>query len=264
MIEVSQAIESLLKMTPADKAFHILEDNIAIVRDGFRIEDIRNYADRPDRIREKIVAGDLPSFFEYFTTFQMPASVVFLKLRESVLRAVIDYHGPSTASWATHVVDFHVMESTDFRALMSANNKPMSQDDFCEWVDEYAHLFAEPAGTKMLELAQKISMRSSESVSSLVNVATGERQVSFEQNSGPAGNLSIPSKVVLVCRTHQDFSVVHQFQARIVPKIKDKKLVITLKILQYDEAISAIMKNLVEQVRLNVSDNTGKKLIVLQ
>lgn len=171
-----------LKVASLDK--FSAERPFALVPDNCRVENMREYAayidkrqPAPRTVEKRMRFVDVTSFLTYFQAFRVGYKPqLFHKVANDGMHivGVFDYDWPGTPveghpnggnptapSWGNNVAFLKMAYSRDYQALRNGDGQWFSQTDFALFVEENQHLFFNPDGATMFELAQHLKGKQS-------------------------------------------------------------------------------------------------------
>lgn len=181
---------------------------VLVAPNGFNVHDLKPWMDKylpaPERRRGTATLTDLDSFITHVNRHADPDSVVFADTTPGApkLTAVFDYHraGPEAAArWGTHRAVYPFPLSDEWQVWTAKHERPMTQLDFAQFIEDRVVDVAEPAGAsegakalveklgcdlagpaRLLELSRGLSVRVNGRVTEARNLSTGEAQLSYE------------------------------------------------------------------------------------
>lgn len=141
-----------------------------VVPEGLKLLDVEKHMPVPSRIRKNITFTEVGSFLDYFKLFKdayKPQIFATLDAIGIKFLSVFDFDGPGIAledgritapqpQWNTHVARLNLSYHRDYQALINNAEKWHEQEDFALFIEENSHLFTNPDGATMLELAQDL------------------------------------------------------------------------------------------------------------
>lgn len=151
------------------------ENPFIVVPEGYEVKDMKEFAayaderlERPRRISKRMRFVDVTSFLVYVQQFRKGHTPqLFNKLTSSGLHlmCVFDYDQAAADStlaintvsnWGDNVAYLNLAYSRDYKQLRESADKWFKQDEFALFVEENLHLFIQPNGATMFELAQHL------------------------------------------------------------------------------------------------------------
>ena len=207
------------------------EKPFALIPEGYEVADLSAYAahhdarqERPRRIEKRMRFVDVTSFLQYVQQFRVGHKPqLFNKLTSSGLHlmCVFDYDEPSIGSeardvpatnprWGSNVAFLNLAYSRDYKQLREAADKWFKQDEFALFVEENLHLFIQPSGATMFELAQHLKGKRNvewESGKRLNNSATSLSYLETIDATTVRGEpLEVPDYLLLRLPMYEGFS----------------------------------------------------------
>lgn len=185
----------------------------AVVPPGHDLRNLECFAYAPSRIRQDVDFSEIDSFEDYVRQYQEDDTRLFavIEPHSLYLRAVIDYHGlPTVAkeagagppSWCTHQARYQSCATPEWNTISCCNKRWMKQHEFCDWIQENHHIFSQPPGAQMLEIAETLEGKRKVEFSRGVRQDNGDLSLKWtettETNAGRKGDLSVPSDLVMV------------------------------------------------------------------
>lgn len=151
------------------------ERPFALVPEGYSVENMKEYASYMDQrnpeprvVNKRMRFVDVTSFLTYFEKFRIGhRPQLFHKVSSDGMHivSVFDYDEPAqegaTATstrpmWGHNVAFLKMAYSRDYQLLKNKDGQWFDQVDFALFVEENQHLFLQPDGATMFELAQEL------------------------------------------------------------------------------------------------------------
>lgn len=172
-------------------------NKVAMVPDGFRMEILDDLGDDPKRPQEHISVWRGESFVDYWDRFSTDSSICFADLERLSLHAVIDYHGADLAGHCEHNVRFSPRASIGWKFWKELSGQWMEQRSFQRILEERASDITEPSGGDLLDLVANLDATMKVSAGNVERLSDGRRKISYTKQNQIAGNVTIPSRVVI-------------------------------------------------------------------
>lgn len=182
---------------------HGRSHQIVVDRDAngeIKTKDLADYQDYPaPYINANREFYDIESFCDYVGKFATENTVGFIyPLNDdnilTITKVIFDYHESETITGrCAHVAHLTSKISNDLSAVLSLGK--MSQDVFCEFIEDNLHLFAEPSGAAMLEVAQKFRATQNAQFGRLVNTENGDVDLTFKRETHVDESIKVPSQI---------------------------------------------------------------------
>lgn len=252
-----------------------------IVPSGLKALDLEVHMPQPSRIRKTVNFTDADSFIAYVNEFKVGhAPQLFVKKNEfgMSIMCVFDYdvageivqeEGKPDAvryevpQWNSHVAVLTLTYSLDYAELREKNDKFFDQEDFAEFVEENTHLFREPTGADMFELAQDLKITTNAHFKSQRRLSNGQVQLEYIENlqgsSAATGTeVKIPTLLKMNCAIFEgldpvDFSAAFRFRKQSNSVAFKYKLMTKLQERDAHEAIRSLVSSATELNPLSVS-----------
>lgn len=174
---------------------------IALVPDGFQIEDLQQFAPRPAYVRAKVEAENFKSFSEYFNKFKTTHSTIFASRLKQIVAGVIDYHqSKGEAAHGAHVVRYAAPLSIEWQRWTGIDGKFLDQVAFAQFIEENQLDIREPASADILEIANELTTKRKVDFSSGTRLHDGVQQLSYVETveeTTSKGHIDVPVKFVL-------------------------------------------------------------------
>lgn len=172
---------------------------------------------RPERKQGTAVAETLESFVQLVERHQTEHSVIFAVTdwRNPAFTAVIDYHGDDPDN-GKHRVHYAFPLSEEWKAWQGINGKPLSQNEFAEFIEDHIAELAAPDSdevkdlellfkakvaypNELVVLSQGLQINAETRVKTAIKLQTGESQIVFEEDHKNANGdpITVPGVFVL-------------------------------------------------------------------
>ncbi len=228
VLEIINKVAAGVVATNAEDKFNP-ERPFAIVPQGYTVADLSAYveahderAERPRRISKRMRFVDVTSFLTYFQKFRHGHQPqLFNKISGDGLHimAVLDYDEAAvdnglairtTSNWGDNVAYLKLAYSRDYKQLRDNADKWFKQDEFALFVEENVHLFYQPDGASMMEIAQHLKGKQNvewESGKRLSNSSTQFQYIETLDATSVRGQpLEVPDYLILRLPMYEGFS----------------------------------------------------------
>lgn len=151
----------------------------ALVPAGYTVENLEEFANyidgrqpSPRKVDKRIRFVDVTSFLQYFEAFRIghkPQLFHKVNAEGMHIMGVFDYDEPqggeapgtivptgTKPKWGDNISYLKLAYSRDYTQLRASADKWFKQDEFALFVEENLHLFIQPDGATMFELAQHL------------------------------------------------------------------------------------------------------------
>lgn len=186
--------------------------------ESLKVINLEEHMPVPSRIRKNLRFTDTTSFVDYFNLFKNGYKPRLFTKKEATglsILCVFDYDGPSTEvkkedgtsffpapqpQWGDHIANLNLQYAPDYQELLNGNNKWMSQQEFALFVEENTHLFTQPDGATMLELAQELKGNRNASWKSGKRLSNGQTSLEYIETidaRSRRGNVDVPEYILV-------------------------------------------------------------------
>lgn len=275
-VQPAQMIVQADKLDEAAALLSILRDPLrfvnpnlpfAIVPKETRMEQLEHLLPAPSRVRQVNTFTDVASFLAYFAQFapgQTP--VMFAERNEKGLRvqAVFDYHantdGRTQAKWGEHIAVLQLAYDPDFAAWMKANGNFFEQLEFAEFVEDYTHLFVNPDGATMLEVAQELKAHRNVQWQGGQRLSSGQQKLEYSETLNAQtsrGDVFVPERITVKMQIFAHIPAQELLAAFHWHLGNNKKMKFAYKFLQLRAALKIAMDSVVN----TIEENTAQKVL---
>lgn len=238
-------------------------EDVLVVPDGWKptaaFELVKNLLPTPARTKAEIRLQDPESFIDYVNEHKDEnASRIFLRVgapTEVVFGAVIDMFTASTPAWCQHTAILKLVPTEEWTRFINGVNKPLSQGDFAEFLEENQDSITEPAGASLLELVQNLSGRNNISYDSATRLANGKMKIAYSEDvqlTRKGETEEFPEKIVAVIAPFEG-APQYKFSCRIRYRIQERKLLFTIRPVD----IHLVYKDTINKLSDRIAEKTG-------
>lgn len=168
----------------------VVPGRAAVVHEDCQVRDIARYADKPYRGAGMVELLMLPTFVDYVLSRNV-AGLVFVD--KSKAQAVFN-----ADSWGDDVAHFRCECTPDWVAWRGKDKCWMSQEVFCDFLEDQEKVIQEPCGVELLDLVANFRQKSSVEFSRSYRGADGQTCVSYqEKTTGANRDMALPKEFVL-------------------------------------------------------------------
>ena len=175
--------------------------HFAVIPQGTEVKSLKDlqypHGLRPDRIIGSVTMRDAVSFRRYVEAFRDDRTRIFAEPKELAFLAVLDYHGAGERApeFLSHRVTFKLETEERWNIWASKNEKPFTQTEFAEFIEDNAADISDPSAAHMLEVARDLQATTEANFDSKVKLTNGQVQLKYTETINAtvgAGNLEIP------------------------------------------------------------------------
>ncbi len=181
------------------------EHGLAIVPEGFKMQDLRPMLPPPPRPVEEVDLLTAQSFIDYVKLFGTHgSSVVFADETSGQYRAVLDYHPPIGSQSGSvivlrghcdHRARYSCPHSPQWNTWANSSGKMHHQVEFARFIEDNLPDIVKPSPATMLQVALKLQVKKDVQFASDIRLDNGQTQLRYEETvrgTTAAGDLAIP------------------------------------------------------------------------
>lgn len=139
------------------RVFRVDEDGFfALVPDGCSVKHFRDHRDRPGRKTGTVLIHDLTSFKALADLHRDNQTVVYIDRTDGSVTAITDDDGLTEAGWQAHRLVYRCPRSDEWAAWNAAHRKPLSQEAFVDFLEDWRASVHSPDAADLLELIRDL------------------------------------------------------------------------------------------------------------
>lgn len=150
------------------------------------------------------------SFKDYIIAFKSPTAICLASLGSNKITAVLDYHGRAREGDRVHALPQRLGHSVtllcpfdlDYAKWRKVFDKPLSQGDFGNLLEDLVHTISEPAVADLQEAIDELRIDRAVRFKSGVNRRNGTVQLTYEEVEGDGqnggGKVNLPEEIKIV------------------------------------------------------------------
>lgn len=179
-------------LTPGMTA-EVVPGRAVVGHEDCRVWDIARYADMPYRHAGAVQLLSLDAFCEYVTCRLETFGRKVVYVCRSFARAVFNDGG-----WGDDTADFDLEYTPEWRALTAADKCWMSQENFCDFLEDQQAVIKVPTGVELLDLVANFRQKQQVEFGRSYRGSDGQVCVSYqEKNTGATRDMALPAEFVL-------------------------------------------------------------------
>lgn len=194
-----EAIEGTSAASVARLCFEpALAGNFAVVPEGWRLESLEAYQERPNRIDVEHAFVEVRSLAEYVNSFRTAETMISASFDDAEIRAVIDGDSRDAPAWRKHRATFCARIDETLDAWLKISGKAMSQVEFGLFLESRAVDVVVPEAAAVMDMVmtfdatKKVSFRSSQRLSD------GSRQFQYVEENEAKGGVTLPDHFIIL------------------------------------------------------------------
>lgn len=158
----------------------------------------------PDRIVATVALRDVASFASYVASYTDERRRVFAEPTQFKFLAVLDYHvaGEFKPQFCDHKAVLALQKDDRWVTWLGMDNKPMSQSDFAEFIEDNRADIESPPAAVMMEIARDLSAKTEVNFASSTRLQNGQTRLRYEETVKAgvpsAGDIEVPEEFSLL------------------------------------------------------------------
>jgi uncharacterized protein YfdQ (DUF2303 family) len=220
----------------------------AVVPDGVKIVSLEPYKynahmARPERVKASVTVLDPTSFVEYFSLFRTAHSRVFADESAISVTGLIDYHEAAgeesgAPAWCAHRVTLTLRQSEQWKAWTGHHNKQLTQQQFAEFLEQYATDIVRPSQASIIEVARDLVGTTEVEFGSGVRTQDGQVRFKYSESTKTtvgAGQVAVPERFTIAIPVFVGGEGV-EMEALLRFRVKEGKIVFWYTLVRPEEA----------------------------
>lgn len=201
-LDAMLAITSLAKRESVDSgdrgAFMALPE-------GYEVHALENFQGRPNRIVARPTMRTAASLAAYVNRFREAGTVLFSSPGNREVYAHIDYHDATTgneaggenARFCSHTATYTAIYSAEYAAWRAIFDRPMSQVDAGEFLEERATDVIEPGAADIMDMVMQFDALKKVTFRQSTRLHSGERQLTYTEENEARGAVTLPEAITI-------------------------------------------------------------------
>lgn len=205
-----KTIASVVELARATGEPKIVEHGnipFAVIPAGAQLQSLEafvfnEHADHPERVKASVSVLDPESFIEYYTLFHDPNSRIFADESSIKVVGVLDYHGALEGGprWCQHRVTLTLRQSEEWKIWLGRNNKPFTQMEFAEFLEQNAIDITNPAPAAMIDVARDLEGKTEVEFGGGARTDNGQIRFKYSENvkaTVSGGQVDVPERFTI-------------------------------------------------------------------
>lgn len=239
------------------------EREIVVIPEKFKaasaFELVHKLLPKPARTKASVRLFDPESFIDYVNEHKVGgASRIFLSddaPEDVTFTAIIDMHTAVETAWCQHLAVLKLEQTEEWSRFMKGVNKPLTQNEFAEFLEENQDGITDPSGASLLELVQNLSGRNNISYDSATRLSNGKMKIAYSEDvqlTRKGETEEFPEKIVAVIAPFEG-APLYKFPCRIRYRIQDRKLIFTIRPVD----IHLVYRDTISNIRDRIASKCG-------
>ena len=193
-----------------------------VVPNNMTVINLEEHMPHPSRIKSAPSFIDVDSFVTYYNEYKIGTSPKLFQKKDDnglVIVSIFDYHmsaqggeeGPFTPplpQWGDYRAFLALQYHPDYKALLDASDTWHKQEDFALFIEEFIHLFTNPAGVEMLELAQHLKGTVNAQWQSVKRLSNSQSALEYTETikaQSVRGEIEVPEYIEMITPLYEGF-----------------------------------------------------------
>lgn len=170
----------------------------AVVPEGYSVEGLEQFQNRPDRHRADHRFVDVASLAEYLNRFASPDTMICADYGAATISAVIDGDTPDDPSHKEHKAAFGAMTSDQVKAWLGICGKGMTQVAFGLFLEDRAVDVVEPDAASIMDMVMTFDATKKVAFKSSQRLHDGQRQFQYVEENETRGAVTLPDHFIVM------------------------------------------------------------------
>lgn len=172
--------------------------NFAVVPDGWKVEDLEQYQERPNRHTASPTFVEVRSLAEYVNRFRRPDTMISASYDAGSITAVIDGDAPDLPGWREHRATFAARIDETLDAWLRISGKGLSQVDFGLFLEDHAVDVVVPEAAAVMDMVMTFDATKKVVFKSAQRLSDGSRQFQYIEDNEVRGGVTLPDHFVIL------------------------------------------------------------------
>ena len=253
--DIQAAIEAG-KQLGAPKVHKINGVPVVLATESIEVVALREFMERPNRIRQRVEVKDAESFIDYYNAFCPDGGgVVFCDTEHAEFVGVLDYHNHDLPNWCEHIVRFECTMTREWLEWTENDGQAMDQVKFAYFIEQHMDEIVKPKAAEMLEIVTTLKAKNKIAFESGIRLADGQVQLQYREEidgqAGIKGELKIPEEFTLGIRVFEG-EAAYKVTARFRHRIREGKVMMWYDLVRphniVRDAVESIVDSITEKV----------------
>lgn len=249
----AHALVEAIQLPREVQPLKIGEQYAAIVPNGAMVEMVH-----PGCVRDRERAGlapvrpsgnpffdDTNSFIRYVLKHGESSSEIYADSQRQTIVAVLDWHDEQPG-WGVHRATLKYRPDPDWQAWGKIDRKPMSQQEFAEFLEDQREDIVSPSAASVMEACTNLQVTTSAAFSSRINLSDGTTAFSYSEDQ-KTGQVKIPQAIKLKLYPFSG-SDPYEVHARIRTSIREQRLTFKVLIDRPHKVIEAAIETEINKI----------------
>lgn len=232
----------------------VVPQRAVVVHDACSVKDIARFADMPYRHAGLVQLWRLDTFVEYVNKRAAGGVPPVVFVSDCSAKAVFNAHG-----WGDDVAEFDLCKSAEWQVWMRHNCSWMSQEEFCDFLEEQQAVIKVPTGVELLDLVANFRQKQQVEFGRSYRGADGQVCVTYqEKTTGANRDMALPAefKLHLPVIKGAEKMTTYEVRARLKVRIdkENHKLALRYELIRPDVPVDNAVRDIADCLREKLVD----------
>lgn len=221
--------------------------------DDYDIRSLETFFDKPFRFRGRVTTDSMADFIKYANDTKQDSSALFINKNDMSADFIVDFGTDQEPRHGEHKATLELVASPAGKALFDANGKKFSQQELCEWLEDWrSHITVTDESGENMTIAQatasirRINITASSNNEFEDNESSKKLSRSEQIEAKMKGQQ--PSNLQFTCTPYADIEPV-TFEVKINVIVGDRPI-IRLRVVQFE----TIKENIAQEFKQKLVD----------
>lgn len=183
------------------------DGQVAIIPGSYNLHNLEKFLPKPTLARGTLQTEDLVSFAAAFKRWAEPTGIILASPNAKHLVAHFRHHSNQsedaveTARWIDHKAILALTDAEEWKAWQSVHEKPLSQKQFFQFLEDRIEDVTSPEPAELLEIAETIRGTRRVNFQNAQRMSNGDISIIWDEvteaKAGEKGQGTVPSKITI-------------------------------------------------------------------
>lgn len=224
----------------------------AVVPDGFRVESLEPFQDRPNRHEASPRFVSIASLVEYLNRFANDWTMIAADAEKAIISCSIDGDTVEEPSFKRHNAMFTAQLSDKVRAWLDIGRRPLSQVEFGLFLEERAVDVVWPEAASVMDMVMKFDATKKVSFKSSMRLSDGSRQFQYVEDNDVRGGVTLPDHFIILAPIYRGMEP-QRIKFMVRYRIEDGSLRFIVQMHDREEVMREAFERCVDSLKTGVS-----------
>lgn len=243
-----QGSTSMNLLTPG-MTVAVVDGRTVVMHEDCKVVDISRYAEKPYRHAGLVLLLCLDTFVQYVQDKKPADGCMEVFVGRNFARAIFNVD-----TWGDDFADFDFEYTPEMKEWNAKNASWMSQEDFCDFLEDQQAVIKEPCGVELLDLVANFRQKTSVEFGRSFRGSDGQVCVSYqEKNTGATRDMALPAefKLHLPVLKGAERMTTYEVKARLKVRVdkENHNLKLRYELVRLDVAQDNALRDVAEYLR---------------